>query len=151
MIFLVRPKYSNHIILVSTHIIYKLKIVMEIYWSREFMVRNPFLYFECFTFGNPCDSSTSPRDNFWPVTPEKFLRHGFLVFHLNLPFSLVYWSSWHFGFLIYKTLHPTSNNHLELKLKFFLTHEEKIVFEKILTIESILSQFFIQFQFHVQI
>ena len=50
------------------------------YPSRESMVKKPFLYFECFTYGNPCDSSTFPRDNFWPVTPEKIVRHGFSIF-----------------------------------------------------------------------
>ena len=79
-----RPKYSNHNILVSAHPIWKLKIVPESSRSRESMVRKTFWYFECFTFGNPCDSSTSPRANFWPVTSEKFLRHGFSVFYLNL-------------------------------------------------------------------
>ena len=57
-------KSSNHIILVSAHLILKLKIVLESSWSREFMVRNSFLYFEFFTSGNPCDSSTSPKVNF---------------------------------------------------------------------------------------
>ena len=73
--FSYRPKSSNHNILVFAHPIWKIKIVLESYWSRESMVRNPFFYFECFTSGNPCDSSTSPRANFWPMTPEKFLRH----------------------------------------------------------------------------
>lgn len=38
-----------------------------------------------------------------------------------------------------------SNNHLDLKLKKILSHEEELVFEKIMSVESILSQFFIQF------
>jgi len=95
-----RPKYSNHDIFVFAHPIWKMKIVSEISRPRESMVRKPFWYFECFTFVNPCDSSTSLRANFWLVTPEKFLRHGFSIFHLNLPFSLESWSRWHFGFLI---------------------------------------------------
>ena len=33
----------------------------------------------------------------------------------------------------------------------FLNHEEEFVFEKILSVESILGQFFIKFQFHVLI
>ena len=37
-------------------------------------------YFECFTFIGPCDSSTSPRANFWPGTLEKFSKHGFSFF-----------------------------------------------------------------------
>ena len=112
LIFLVRPVMtlqlpvwlstkiikSNNV--VSTHPIWKLKIVPEIYWSREYMVRNPFLDFECFTSINPCDSSTSPRANFWPMSPEKFLRHGFSIFHLYLPFSLKSQLRWHFGCLI---------------------------------------------------
>ena len=95
-----RPKSSNHNNLVSAHLVWKLKIVSKISWPRESMVRNPFWDFECFTSGNPCDSSTSPRSNFWPVTPKKFLRHRFSVFHQNLPFSLESWLRWHFGCLM---------------------------------------------------
>ena len=95
-----QPKSSNHNILVSAHPIWKLKIVPKISWPRESIVRNPFLHFKCFIHGNTCDSSTSPRANYWPVTPKKFLRHGFSAFHLNLPFYLKYQSRCHFGFLI---------------------------------------------------
>jgi hypothetical protein len=95
-----RPKSSNHNILVSAHPIWKLKIVLESSPLRESMVRNPFWYFEFFTFRNPYDSSTSPRANFWPMTLEKFLTHGFLFFHLNLPFYLESRSRWHLGFWI---------------------------------------------------
>ena len=95
-----RVKYSNSNILVSAHPIWKLKIFREISRSRESMVRNPFWYFECFTSGYPYDSSTSPRDNFWPVTSEKFLRHGFSFFHLNIPLSLESKLRWYFGYLI---------------------------------------------------
>ena len=95
-----RPKYSNHYILVFAHLIWKLKIVPERSQSKEYMVRKQFLYLYCFTSRNPHDSSTSPRANFWPVTLEKFSRHGFLVFHLNLPFSLESRSRWHFDWLI---------------------------------------------------
>ena len=95
-----RPKFSNHNILVSTHLIWKLKIVPEIYQSREYAVRNPFWDFECFTFRNTCDSSTSLRANFWPVTLEKFLKHRFSFFNLIFPFSLESWSRSNFGFLI---------------------------------------------------
>ena len=70
-------KSLNSNILVSAHPIGKMKIVPESLRLREDMVKNPFLDFECFSYGNPCDSSTSPRANFWPKTPEKFLRHGF--------------------------------------------------------------------------
>ena len=98
--FRCRPKSPNHIILVSTHPILKLKIVLEISQSREFMVRNQFGDFECFTSRNPCDSSTSPRTKIRPVTPEKFSKHGFSFFHLNLQFSLEYRLRWHFGCLI---------------------------------------------------
>ena len=73
-------KSSNQNVLVFVHPILKLKIVSEISWSRESMVRNPFWDFECFTSVNPCDSSTLTRANFWPVTTEKFLRHGFYSF-----------------------------------------------------------------------
>ena len=81
-----RPKSSNHNIWVFADPIWKLKIVPKISRLRESMVRNQFWYFECCHYKNPCDSSTSPRANFWPMTLENFLRHGFLVFHLNLPF-----------------------------------------------------------------
>jgi hypothetical protein len=74
--------------MVSAHPIVKQKIVPKILRMVEYMVKNPFLYFECFTSGNPCDSSTSPRANFWLETPEEFLKHGFSFFHPNLPFSL---------------------------------------------------------------
>ena len=74
--------------LVSANLIGKLKIFPEISQPREYMVKNPFLYFECFTSVNPSNSSTSPRANLCPVNQEKFLKHGFLVFHLNIPFSL---------------------------------------------------------------
>ena len=94
------PKSSNSNILVFAHLIGKLKIVLESLRSREYMVKKPFWYFECFTSGNPCDSSTSHRANFWPGTPEKFLKHGFSFFHPNLPFSLESRSRWHFGCLI---------------------------------------------------
>ena len=140
-----QPKSSNHNILVFAHLIWKLKIVLKRYRWRESKVRNPFWYFKCFTFGNPCDSWTSPGATFWPVTSEKFLRHGFLVFNLNHPFYFESWSGWHFGWLIWKTLHSASNGHLELMLKNFLSHEEELVFEKIPSVESILRQLFIQF------
>ena len=95
-----RPKSSNSNILVFAHPIGKRKIVTENLRLREYKVKNQFLNFECFTFINPCDSSTSPRANFWLGTLKKFLRHGFSFFHLNLPFSLESWSRWYFGFLI---------------------------------------------------
>ena len=91
------PKSSNHNILVSTHPIWKMKRVLKISGSRQSMVRNPFWYFQFFTFRNPCDSSSSPRAKFWPMTPEKFLRNGFSFFYLNLLFSLKSRSRWHFG------------------------------------------------------
>ena len=117
-----RPKSSNLNILVSAHPIWKLKIVPKISRPRESMVRNLFWYFECFTSKNPYDSSNSPRANSWPVTLEKFSRHGFSVFHLNLSFSLKSLnlsfslksrSRWHFGCLIQKTLYSASNNYFE--------------------------------------
>ena len=44
-------------------------------------------------------------------------------------------------------MHLGSNNYVDLKWEKILSHEEELVFEKILSVESILSQFFIQFQF----
>ena len=82
-----RPKSSNSNILVFAHPIGKLKIVTESLRSREDMVKKPFLYFDCFTYRNPCDSSTSRRANFWPGTPEKFFKHGFSFFQLLVEFS----------------------------------------------------------------
>ena len=43
------------------------------------------------------------------------------------------------------------NNYLDLKLENFPSHEEELVFKKILSVEPILSQFFIEFQFYVLI
>jgi hypothetical protein len=74
--------------LISAHSIVKLKIVLESVGSGEDMVKNPFLDFEFFTFGNPCDSSPPPRQNHEPETPEKFSKHGFSFFNPNIPLSL---------------------------------------------------------------
>ena len=79
---------QNWNILISTHLIAKLKIVLESLWSREDMVKNPFSYFEFFTSGNPCDSSPPPRRNHELGTLEKFLKHGFSFFNPNIPLSL---------------------------------------------------------------
>ena len=78
-----RPKSINHIILVSPHPISNLKVDLESSREREFKVRNPFLYFQCFTSGNLCDSSPPPRAKIRPVTSEKFSKHGFLFFSPN--------------------------------------------------------------------
>jgi hypothetical protein len=58
----------------------KPKIVIESLRSREDMVKNLFLDFECFTSGNPCDSSPPLKGNFWRGTPDKFAKHGFSFF-----------------------------------------------------------------------
>ena len=94
------PKSTNHIILFSAHLISNLKIDPEISRSREFMVKTPFLDFECYTFIIHCDSSSPPRAKIRLVTPKKFLKHGFTFFHLILPFSFKSRSRWHFGCLI---------------------------------------------------
>ena len=138
-------KSSNSNILVSAHPIGKPKIVLESLSSREDMVKNPFWYFECFTSRNSCDSSPPLKGNFWPGTPEKFLKHGFPFFHQSLPFSLKSWSRWHIGVLIYQALHLASNKNLDPEVKNYLSHEEELVFEKILSVESILSQILLQF------
>ena len=65
----------------SAHLIWKLKIVPEISLPREKKKKNTFWYFECFTSGNPCDSSPLLKGNFQPGTPEKFST-------LHLPWSL---------------------------------------------------------------
>ena len=72
-----RPKCSNHNILVSSHSIWKLRIVLEIARLREYMVRYWLWDFKCFTSRNTCNFSTSPRANFWPVTSKIFSRHRF--------------------------------------------------------------------------
>jgi hypothetical protein len=82
------PISQNWNILISTHLIVKLKIVLESLGSGENMVKNPFSYFEFFTSGNPCDSSPPPRRNHEPGTPEKFLKHGFSFFNPDIPLSL---------------------------------------------------------------
>jgi hypothetical protein len=64
------------------------KIVLESLWSREDMAKNPFSNFEFFTSENPCDSSSPPRRNHEPGTPEKFSKHGFSFFNPNIPLSL---------------------------------------------------------------
>ena len=51
-----------------------LSIAMSSMSQREDMRKNQFLYFDYFTSENPCDSSTSPRDNFWPVTPKNYFE-----------------------------------------------------------------------------
>ena len=93
------PISSNLNILVSAHPIRKQKIVTKSLRSIEDMVKNPFLYFEFFTSGNPCDSSPPPRRNHEPETSEKFSKHGFSFFNPNLPFSLETLSKCHIGFL----------------------------------------------------
>ena len=75
-----RPKSTNHIILVSTHPISNLKIDPERFKWRELMVKNPFWYFECYTSGIPCDSSSPLRAKIRPMTSEKFSKHGFSFF-----------------------------------------------------------------------
>ena len=44
-------------------------------------------------------------------------------------------------------MHSDSNNYFELKGEKIISHEEELVFEKFRSVESILSQFFIQFHF----
>ena len=95
-----RPKSTSHIILAFAHLISNLKIDLEIFWSRELMVKNPFWYLECYTFGIHYDSSSPPRAKIRLMTLEKFLKHGFSFFHPNLPFSLESQWRWHIGCLI---------------------------------------------------
>ena len=44
-------------------------------------------------------------------------------------------------------MHSSLNNYLEIKSKKFLSHEEELVGKNILSVESIINQFFIQFEF----
>ena len=103
--------------------------------SRNLLIKRiigekPIFYFECFTSRNPCDSSPPPRAKIRLVTLEKFLKHGFSFFHLNLPFSFKSWSRWHFHYLISRNPHLSLNSYLDLKLENFLSHEEELVFQK---------------------
>ena len=104
-------------ILVFAHPIGKLKIVLESLRPREYMVKNPFLDFECFTSGNPCDSSTSPMANFWLETPEKFSRHGFSFFNPNIPLSLKTRTKSKIDCLFHDNPHLNSKNPFLTKLK----------------------------------
>ena len=107
------PIYQNWNILISTHLIAKLKIVLETLWSGEDMVKNPFLYFYFFTSENSCDSSPPSRRNHEPETPEKFSKHGFSFFNPNIPLSLVTRTKCKIGFLFH------DNPHLSLKNTFW--------------------------------
>ena len=142
-----RPKSTNHIIFVSAHMISNLKIHLESYWLREFMLRNTFKYFECYTSIVHCESLAPAWARLRPVTPEKFSKHGFSSFHQIIPFSFESRSRWHFVCLIKKTPNSSSNKYFYLKWEKIISHEEELVFEKVLIVESILSQFFIQFWF----
>ena len=137
-------KSLNSNSLVSTHPIGKLKIVLESLRSIEDMVKNQSWDFECFTSGNPCDSSPPLKGNFWPGTPEKFSEHGFSFFHQNLPFSLESRSKWLIGCLIYQNLKLASNTNLELEVENFLSHEE------VLVKNPYLANFYFNFGFHAQ-
>ena len=125
-----RPKSTNHIIMVSTHLISNMKIDLKSSRSREFKVKNTFLDFECHIFGIHCDSSSSTRARVRPVTPKKFLKCGFWFFHQILPFSFESWSMCYFGCLIYQTPHLASNNYFEFKWEKNLSYEEELVFKK---------------------
>ena len=142
-----RPKSTNSIILVFAHTISNIKIDLERSRLRESMVKKHFLYFECHTFEILCDSSSPPRAKMRPMTLEKFLKHGFSFFHQILPFSFESRLMWYFSCLIYKNMHSPLKNYFYLKWEKILSHEEELVFEKIQSVESILSQFFIQSQF----
>ena len=96
---------------------WKLKIVLESLGSGEDMVKNPFSYFEFFTFENPCDSSPPPRRNHEPGTPEKLLEYGFSFFNPNIPFSLETWTKWKIGCLFHENPHLNSKNHFWQKSK----------------------------------
>ena len=109
-LFNFHPISQNWNILISTHPIAKLKIVLEILWSREDMIKNPFLYFAFFTSENPCDSSPPPRQNHEPGTPEKFSKHGFSFFNPNIPLSLETRTKWKIGRLSHDNPHLSSKN-----------------------------------------
>ena len=112
-LFNFHPISQNWNILISTHPIAKLKIVLESLWSREDMVKNQFSNFYFFTSENPCDSSPPPRLNHEPGTPEKFSKHGFSFFNLNIPLSLETRTKSKIGCLFH------DNPHLNLKNPFW--------------------------------
>ena len=124
-----------------------MKINLEISRSREFMVKKPFWFFDFYTSKTPCDSSSPPRDKIRPVAPENFSKHGFSFFSPNS--SIFFWT------LIKVTFWLSNLEKSALRLKHIfwsqvrkiLSHKEELVFVKILSVESILSQFFIQFHF----
>ena len=66
-----RLKSSNSNILVSAHPIRKMNIVLEILRSTEDMAKSPFLYFECFTSRNPCDSLQLPLGLIFDPGPRR--------------------------------------------------------------------------------
>lgn len=104
------PISQNWNILISTHTIAKLKIVLESLGSGEDMFKNPFSYFEFFTFENRCDSSPPPRQNHEPGTSEKFSKHGFSFFNPNIPFSLETRTKCKIGCLFHDNPHLSSRN-----------------------------------------
>ena len=108
---------QNWNILISTHPFVKLKIVLEILWLRQDMVKNPFSIFEFFTSENPCDSSPPPRWNHEPGTPEKFSKHGFSFFNPNIPLSLETWTKCKIGCLFHDNQNLSSKNQFWQKSK----------------------------------
>ena len=139
------PKSTNHVILDSAHSISKLKIDPERFRSREFMVRNPFLGLECYTSVNPCDSSPPSRAKIRPVTSEKFLKHFIFSPNSSIFFRILIEVTFLFFNIEKYALGLEQRSWAQVRK--FLSHEDELVFEKILSVESILSHFFIQFWF----
>ena len=104
------PISQNWNILISTHLIVKLKIVLERLGSGEDIGKNPFLYSKFFTSKNPCDSSPPPRWNHETGTSEKFSKHGFSFFNPNIPISLETRTKSKIGWLFHNNPHLNSKN-----------------------------------------
>ena len=81
-LFNFHPISQNWNILISTHPFAKLKIVLEILWSREDMVKKKFSNFNFFTSKNPCDSSP-PRGGTMSPGPRRNFRN--MGFHFLTP------------------------------------------------------------------
>ena len=110
-------------------------------------MKNQFWYFEFYTSKNQCDSLSSLMATLKTMTLKRFLKHGFSFFHLMHPFYFESRWMWNFGCLIKKNPHSAYNRCFEFKCEKSKSWREELVFKTILSVESILSQFFIQFEF----
>ena len=78
---------------------------------------NTILRFRVFHLQKSLWLFTSPRRNHKPETSEKFSKHGFSFFNLNIPFSLKTWPKFQIGWLLYQNSHLALNTHFELEIQ----------------------------------